>query len=272
MSDSDKALIYEKRDDGVALITFNRPDRLNAMNTEMMDLFVAALDDATLDPAVRCVALTGNGRAFSAGGDVKAMAEDRSAVTGGGTTKDDAAQRLAESGWATSGKLHTMPKPTVALVNGFAMGAMMSVAMSCDVRFCSDQAKFGTAFRNVALSGDYGGSWFLPRIVGTSRARELYFTGEILDAQRALELGIANHVAPHAEFMAAGLAFCAQIASGPPLAISRMKMNLVRAESMPLRDAFFAEAMHHTLSSYDEDHANAAAAFVKKETPVFQGR
>lgn len=269
---SEPPLLYEKRDDGVALITFNRPERLNAMNEEMVEAFIAALDDATADAAVRCVALTGTGRAFSAGGDVKAMAESRSAVTGGGDNKDDAARRLAESGWATSGTLYTMPKPTVALVNGFAMGAMLSVALACDIRFCSDQAKFGTAFRNVALSGDYGGSWFLPRLVGTSRARELYFTGEIVDAQRALELGIANHVAPHEEFMERGLAFCAQIASGPPLAIRRMKMNLVRADSLPLRDAFFAEAMHHTLSAYDEDHANAAKAFVNKETPVFQGR
>ena len=269
---SDSHLLFEKRDDGVALITFNRPERLNPITPEMGELLEAALDDCITDPAVRCVALTGTGRAFSAGGDVKAMAENRSAVTGGGDTKDEAARRLGEWGWGTAGKLYTMPKPTVALVNGFAMGAAMSIALSCDIRFCSDQAKFGTAFRNVALSGDFGGSWFLPRIVGTSRARELYFTGEIVDAQRALELGIANHVVPQEEFMEKGLEFCAQIASGPPLAIGRMKMNLVRADSMPLRDAFFAEAMHHTLSAYDEDHANAAKAFVNKEPPVFQGR
>ena len=152
------------------------------------------------------------------------------------------------------------------------MGAGMSMALACDIRFCSSQAKFGTAFRNVALSGDFGGSWFLPRIAGAAVARELYFTGEIIDADRALALGVANHVVPHEEFLDAGLEFCAQIAAGPPLALARMKLNLQRSESLSLRDAFLSEAMHHTLSSHDEDHASATKAFVNKETPVFRGR
>jgi 2-(1,2-epoxy-1,2-dihydrophenyl)acetyl-CoA isomerase len=266
-------ILFEKHDDGVAVITFNRPDSLNALSPEMGDAMSAMLDECESETGVRCVAVTGTGRAFSAGGDVKLMAANQDAASGGAASSPDAAARnLAEWGWKTSGRLYSMSKPTVALVNGFAMGAAMSMALACDIRFCSAQAKFGTAFRNVALSGDFGGSWFLPRVVGASVARELYFTGEIVNADRALELGIANHVVPHEGFLDAGLEFCAQIASGPPLAIGRMKMNLVRAESMPLRDAFFAEAMHHTLSSHDEDHANAAKAFVNKEQPVFRGQ
>jgi len=270
---ADEMTLFEKRDDGVAVITFNRPDSLNAMMPIQADAIAAKLDDWAADDAVRCVALTGAGRAFTAGGDVKAMAEDPDTASGGAApSTDEAARNLASWGWKLSGKLHTLPKPTVALVNGFAMGAGMSIALACDIRFCSSKAKFGTAFRNVALSGDFGGSWFLPRIVGASVARELYFTGEIIDAERAQALGIANHVAPHEGFLEAGLDYCAQIASGPPLALSRMKLNLQRAESMPLADAMLAEAMHHTLSSQDEDHQAAAKAFVNKETPVFEGR
>lgn len=266
-------VLFDKRDDGVALITFNRPDRLNAILPEQGDAVSAALDECEADAAVRCVAITGAGRAFTAGGDVKAMAADPDTASGGAASStDQAARNLAAWGWKFSGKLYSIPKPTVALVNGFAMGAGMSIALACDIRFCSSTAKFGTAFRNVALSGDFGGSWFLPRVVGASVARELYFTGEVIDAERALSLGIANQVVPSEEFLAAGLEYCAQIASGPPLALSRMKLNLQRSESMPLAEAMLAEAMHHTMSSQDEDHRAAATAFVNKETPVFRGR
>ena len=270
---SDDQLLYEKRDDGVALITLNRPARLNALLPEMGDVMSDLFDDAEADEAVRCVALTGAGRAFTAGGDVKAMAEDRDLASGGAANSiDELARNLADWGWKVSGRLYNMPKPTVALVNGFAMGAGLSMALACDIRICSSQAKFGTAFRNVALSGDFGGSWFLPRIAGHAVASELYLTGEIIDADRALALGLANHVVPHEEFMDAGLEFCAQIAAGPPLAMGRMKLNLQRSDSLSLREALLAEAMHHTLSSHDEDHASATQAFVKKETPVFRGR
>ena len=270
---SDDRVLYEKRDDGVALITINRPTRLNAIVPDMGDLMHDMFADAEKDEAVRCVALTGAGRAFTAGGDVKAMAEDQDTASGGAANSlDEAARNLAEWGWKIAGRLYSLPKPTVALVNGFAMGAGMSMALACDIRFCSSQAKFGTAFRNVALSGDFGGSWFLPRIAGAAVARELYFSGEIIDADRALALGVANHVVPHEEFMDAGLEFCAQIASGPPLAMARMKLNLQRSESLSLADAFLSEAMHHTLSSHDEDHASATKAFVNKEAPVFRGR
>ena len=269
---SEEHLLYEKREDGVGLITLNRPERLNAMSRAMMSRWQEVLREATADAGVRCVAVTGAGRAFSAGGDVKEMAKDPKAVTLGGDTSDEAARLLAEAGWAVSGALATMPKPTVALVNGFAMGASLSIACACDIRLASSEAKFGTAFRNVGLSGDFGGSYFLPRLVGTARARELYFTGEIVDAERALGLGLANHVYPAPEFMSRGLVFCAQLASGPTLALGRMKTNLNRSELTPLWEQLRGEALHHRLSSLDADHRSAAAAFVEKRPPVFEGR
>ncbi len=186
-------VLFEKRDDGVALITLNRPESLNAFTPPMFEGLAAMLADCERDRTVRCLALTATGRAFTAGGDVKAMASraagspGRAPVSMAGVVDRSAAELRA---WheATSLKLHTMPKPTVAIVNGHAMGAGMSLALACDLRLCSDRARFGTAFRNVGLSGDFGGSYFLQRIVGGGRARELFFTAEVLDAPRALEL------------------------------------------------------------------------------------
>ena len=140
---------------------------------------------------MRCVVLTGAGRAFCAGGDVKGMAAGRDAIVDGGAGERRSARRQRSSRAAsrrcasrsarTSCVLHTMPKPTIAMVNGHAVGAGLSLALACDIRIASDQAKLGTVFRNVGFSGDFGGSYFLPRLVGIGKARELYFTGEILD-------------------------------------------------------------------------------------------
>lgn len=265
-------ILSEKRPDGVAVITFNRPDRLNAFSDELIEGLASALAAYASDPEVRCLALTGTGRAFCAGGDVKAMVEDVRAVTAGGDTDEEAAASLAQVEEATSEALHSMPKPTVALVNGFAMGAGFSLALACDIRLCSDQARLGTAFRNVALSGDFGGAYFLPRLIGAGHARELYFTGEIIDAKRALELGLVNRVIPHDDLMTEGLAFCAKLAAGPTRALGRMKANLNAAEGSPLTQVLRQEALNQRFSSLDEDHRSAARAFVEKKEPVFQGR
>src|SRR5882672_9913809 len=178
--------------DGVAVLTLNRPDRLNAMSRPMLDALLEALPRLSADADVGCVILTGSGRAFCAGGDVKAMAEGREF---GGTTLEEKAQalraRMEVSRW-----LHEMPKPTVAMVRGAAAGAGLSLAMACDLRVAGDTARFATAFARVGYSGDFGGSWFLTQLVGTAKARELYYTADIVDAKQALALGIANRVVP----------------------------------------------------------------------------
>jgi 2-(1,2-epoxy-1,2-dihydrophenyl)acetyl-CoA isomerase len=276
MSDCD----LEKRPDGVAVITLNRPDSLNAMGGELMPLLSQHLKDCTTDPNVRCVVLTGAGRAFCAGGDVKGMAAGRDILTTGGNGEKplSAAAKFA-SGLAvlrqsqrdTSFTLHTMPKVTIAAINGHAVGAGLSLALACDIRIASDKAKIGTAFRNVGFSGDFGGSYFLTKMVGTEKARYLYYTGEVIEADAALQMGIVSRVFPHDDFMEETLKIAQHIASGPTLAYARMKENLNRAETADLATALDAEALNMSLSGQTKDHQEAAQAFVQKRQPVFTG-
>lgn len=269
--------LFEKRPDGVGLITLNRPESMNAMGGELMPLLAQYLSECEKDPEVRCVALTGAGRGFCAGGDVKGMQTrnigqetgERPDVVG---ALERGVRELRQSQDTTALKLHTMGKPTVALVNGAAAGAGLSLALSCDIRFCSDRARFLTAFKGVGLSGDFGSSYFLPRIVGMGKARELFFTNEILNAQRALELGIANHVVPHDRFIEEGLAFCAKIAAGPTATYGRMKANLNLAEASTLKELLDQEALNMRLSGMSIDSREAVRAFVEKREPNFVGR
>jgi 2-(1,2-epoxy-1,2-dihydrophenyl)acetyl-CoA isomerase len=268
--------LFEMREDGIAWITLNRPESLNAMGGELMPLLGSYLADCAKDPAVRCVVLTGAGRAFCAGGDVKGMASRNQAGAPASTsvagsfarTVEDLRQRQRQ----TSLLLHTMPRPTIAAINGFAMGAGLSLALSTDLRVCSEQAKLGTAFRNVGLSGDFGGSYFMTKLAGAGVARELYLSGEVIDAPRALELGLVNRVVPHDELEEETMALARQIASGPSLALARMKENLNLAESSDLAALLDQEALNMRLSGLTDDHREAAQAFVEKRQPVFRGR
>jgi 2-(1,2-epoxy-1,2-dihydrophenyl)acetyl-CoA isomerase len=165
-----------------------------------------------------------------------------------------------------------MPKPTIAAVNGVAAGAGLSVALAADLRIASDQARFTTAFAKVGFSGDFGGTWLLQRLVGPMRARELYFLSDILDANRALELGIVSRVVPHDQFWAETMALARRLASGPTLAYGRMKDNFVYGETNTFADTLTREAENMIASGQTEDHRNAARAFVEKREPVFRGR
>ncbi len=270
-------VLFEKRPSGVALITLNRPDSLNAMGGQLMPLLAAHLADCASDESVRCLVLTGAGRAFCAGGDVKGMAAGRDVLPGGDDKRSPAAEfaqgvrTLRDSQRRTSYVLHTMPKPTIAMVNGHAVGAGLSLALACDLRVASDQAKLGTVFRNVGFSGDFGGSYFLPRLVGMERARQLYFTGEILIAEDALKIGMVSRVVPHDKLEEETLALAAQLASGPTLAYARMKENLNRSASSDLLTLLDQEALNMRLSATTSDHREAAKAFVEKRSPTFAG-
>jgi 2-(1,2-epoxy-1,2-dihydrophenyl)acetyl-CoA isomerase len=276
-------VLYDKRSSGVALITLNRPESLNAMGGQLMPMLSDYLRQASHDREVRCVVLTGAGRAFCAGGDVKGMAAGRDTVlnaqasTGNGTPASAAAgfyagvENLRQAQRATSLALHTMPKPTIAMVNGHAVGAGLSLALACDIRVASDRAKLGTIFRNVGFSGDFGGSYFLQKLVGVGKARELYFTGEILDAQEALRIGMVNRVFEHDRLEADTMALAEQIASGPTLAFARMKENFNRGENCDAATALDMEALNMSLSGQTNDHREAAKAFVEKRPPTFTG-
>ncbi|HEY8171634.1 MAG TPA: enoyl-CoA hydratase [Dehalococcoidia bacterium] len=276
-------VLFDKRSDGVALITLNRPESLNAMGGQLMPMLAGYLADCATDRSVRCVVLTGAGRAFCAGGDVKGMAAGRDAILNANPGGGNGSQRSAAAGFAagveglrqsqraTSGMLHTMPKPTIAMVNGHAVGAGLSLALACDIRVASDRAKLGTIFRNVGFSGDFGGSYFLQKLVGIGKARELYFTGEVLEAPEALRIGMVNRVVEHDRLEEETLALASQLASGPTLAYARMKENLNRGENSDVFTALDQEALNMQLSGTTNDHREAAKAFVEKRTPTFTG-
>ncbi|MBI2724355.1 MAG: enoyl-CoA hydratase [Chloroflexi bacterium] len=270
-------VLIDKRADGVAVLTLNRPESLNAMGGQLMPMLAQYLADCASDRQVRAVVLTGAGRAFCAGGDVKGMAAGRDPLLNGGGESSPASafargvEGLRQAHMGTSYMLHTMGKPTIAAVNGHAVGAGLSLALACDMRIASDQAKMGTIFRNVGFSGDFGGSFFLQKLVGIGKARELYFTGDVLPADEALRIGMVNRVVPHASLMEEALSLAARLASGPTLAFARMKENLTRAEDCDLKELLDLEAINMQLSGTTSDHRNAAQAFVEKRQPEFKG-
>jgi 2-(1,2-epoxy-1,2-dihydrophenyl)acetyl-CoA isomerase len=260
--------LLETVKDGVAVLTMNRPDRLNAMSGEMLDAMLVSLERLASDPDVGVVVLTGAGRGFCAGGDVKAMAEGREF---GGDTMEDKAQGLRAK-METSRWLHEMPKPTIAMVRGAAAGAGLSLAMACDLRVVSDNARFATAFARVGYSGDFGGSYYLTQLVGTAKARELYYTAALVDAKEAFALGLVNRVVADAELEKETMALATRIAAGPRVALRYMKRNMNAAEAGTLKELLDLEAWHHTRCGMTEDHREAARAFVDKREPVFKGR
>lgn len=260
--------------EGIAWITLNRPDSLNAMSGEMMRGLAEALEKCSSDDDVRAVVLTGAGeRAFCAGGDVKGMAaRGGSGGDGRAPTTDERIDGLLASMRSSSLVLHTMPKPTIASINGYAMGAGLSLALACDLRIMAAEAQLGTAFAGVALAGDYGGTWFMTRLVGAGRARELYFLNERVSSDRALELGLVNQVVPRAELRDATGDLARRLASGPTKTLGMMKTSLVGAEHMDLETLLALEARHQVLSGTTEDHREAAKAFVEKRKPNFIGK
>lgn len=254
--------------DGVAILTLNRPERLNAFSGPMLAAMLEALPRLADDPNVGVVLLTGAGRAFCAGGDVKAMAEGRELS---GETLEEKARAL-RSLMEVSRWLHEMPKPTIAMVRGAAVGAGLSLALACDLRIAGDTARFGTGFARVGFPGDFGGSFFLTQLVGTAKARELYFTADMLDAHEALSLGLVNKVVPDARLEEETFALANRLARGPRIAYLYMKRALNAAESGTLREVLDLEAWHQTRCGMTEDHREATRAFVEKREPVFKGQ
>ncbi len=255
-------------DEGVAVVTFNRPERRNALTKTTIEALGNVLMRLEPDPAVGCVVLTGAGGAFCAGGDVKGFAEegmlDRS--------YDEQVHRQRLSHRRTSGALYRMPKPTIAAIPGAAAGAGLSLALACDLRLAAESAIFTTAFANVALAGDYGGTWFLTRLVGVAKAKELYFLAERFDAAEALRLGIVNRVVPDEALQEEAMSLARRLATGPAVAYRYMKENLNRAMVDDLEACMDLEATHHLHTGTTEDLKEAAAAFVEKRAPVFRGR
>jgi 2-(1,2-epoxy-1,2-dihydrophenyl)acetyl-CoA isomerase len=261
-------------DDGVAVITMNRPGRRNALSEAMVSALGDVLARAETDEAVGAVVLTGAGGAFCAGGDVKGMAAQPKDHRGDGAGRSlDALihrQRLSQR--ATSGRLWSMPKPTIAAIGGPAAGAGLSLALACDLRYAVPGAVLTTAFARVAFPGDYGGTWFLTQLVGSAKAKELYYFSERLSAEDAERLGIVNAIFPAADFEREVMARARRLAEGPSVAYRYMKENLNRAVTGELGDCMDLEVTHHVHAALTEDHREAAQAFVDKREPHFRGR
>lgn len=267
---SDEHLV-ESVEDGVVTLTLSRPERLNALSGPMMSALREAVPRLAQDAQVRVVVLTGAGRAFCAGGDVKGMAE-RAAADGPPSSLEERAASLRQ-GMEVSRWLHEMAKPTIAMVRGAAAGAGLSLALACDLRIASENARFTTAFAKVGFSGDYGGSYFLPQLVGAGKARELYFTADILSAREALDLGMINKVVADDRLEEETTTLARRLAGGPSVAYGYMKRNLNAAtDGAGLQEVFDLEAWHMTRTGMTEDHKEAARAFVEKREPVFKGR
>lgn len=258
-------------DEGVMTLCFNRPEARNALSRSMNDALQVQLLEAERNPEVKCVLLTGNGKAFCAGGDVKGMLT-RTFNQPGSPTIDEYIHRQRMDQRATSGRLFSMPKPTIAAIPGAAAGAGMSLALACDLRLMANTAFMTTAFARVGFSGDYGGTYFLTRLVGAAKARELYLLSERIDAELALQLGLTNWVCPAEDLNQRALDLARRLARGPSVAYRYMKENLNRAVHGELMDCMDLEATHHVHCGQTEDHREASRAFVDKREPVFKGR
>jgi len=258
-------------DDGVLTLTLNRPQARNAMTLAMNQALGAQLAAAEQDRDVKCIVLTGAGKGFCAGGDVKGMAA-RGDGTVGELTIDEAIHRQRVNQRATAGRLFKMPKPTLAALPGPAAGAGLSLALACDLRLMARDAVLTTAFARVGFSGDYGGTYFMTQLVGAAKARELYFLSERIGADEALRLGLVNWVCDADELAARTREIALRLAQGPTVAYRYMKENLNRALAGDVDDCLDLEATHHVHCGQTEDHREAARAFVDKREPVFKGR
>ena len=257
--------------DRVLYLTLNRPDKLNAMSQDMMSALLDNLAHAATDSKIGAVVVTGAGRGFCAGGDVSAMRARNEGGSGSEQTIEDRVAGLRR-GEEASRLLHEMPKVTIAAINGPAAGAGLSLAMAADLRFAADSARLGTAFAKVGYSGDYGGTWSLTRLVGSAKARELYFLPDMLDAAEAQRIGLVNRVFPAASFRDEVHALASRIANGPTVAYSYMKANLNLAITHEFNELLDREAWGQTLTGRTEDHREAVKAFLEKRDPTFKGR
>jgi enoyl-CoA hydratase/carnithine racemase len=223
---------------------------------------------------VRCVVITGAGRAFCSGGDVSGMGGAAVAASADAPrpTLEDAVRRLQHGQETLTLRLFDLAKPTIAALPGAAAGAGMSIALACDLRIAAKSAFITSAFANIGLSGDYGGSWLLTQLVGVARAKELYYTSRRVGADEGLALGIFNEVVADDQLMARARALAQTIAAGPPIALRYMKENLNRAVGVDLRSALALEADRMVRCTRTEDHREAVQAFIGKRQPVFHGK
>lgn len=262
------AFVEYQRVGAIGTITLNRPDRLNAMTAEFLEDALLAFTAASEDPDTRVVILTGAGRAFCAGGD---LLQGPGGAVGGTGTLQQQTDRLRRF-MRTSQLLRDMPKVTIAAINGACAGAGLSWACAVDLRFASDKARFNAAFLGAGLSGDFGGTWLLPRLIGAARAAEKYLLSEPFDAQEAHSIGLVSRLCSAEELMPTVNDVAKRLAASAPIALRSIKENLRDSASTSFEVALDAEAARHTYCAGTADAAEATDAFLNKRTPSFQGR
>ncbi|CAN7568264.1 enoyl-CoA hydratase [Pseudomonas umsongensis] len=271
-------VLLQDLEDGVLTLTFNRPERLNAFNPALMRAFTEAIGQATKNPEARVVVIRGAGRGFCAGGDLSGKPKkDPSLEPASKPEKPKAPDSLAtridwlRGNMDATRQLFEMPKPTIAMIRGATVSVGMAIGAACDFRVVSDNASFMTGFAKAGLSGDYGVSYFLTRLLGTAKTRELMLLGERIDATEALRIGYASRLVDDAALEDNTYALARQLAAGSSIIQRYIKQNLNAALEMPLPASLDLEATLNVLSAQTNDHKEAVSAFIERRDPVFSG-
>ncbi|MBI5507074.1 MAG: enoyl-CoA hydratase [Deltaproteobacteria bacterium] len=254
-------MIVERREGGIVIVTLNRPSKKNAINEPMWDELLAAFTEVGESTTDRVLVLTGAGDAFCSGADLSGNAGDHRHQL----------QRMHHYN-RVGLALHAIPKPTIAKVNGIAVGAGLNFALGCDLVVASDRARFSEIFARRGLSVDLGGSWLLPRLIGMHKAKELVLLADIIGAAEAERIGLVNRVVPHDELDAFVDEWARRLAAGPPLALAMSKRLLANSHSVTLAEALDAEAVSQSVAIASEDTREGIRAFLHKQTPVFKGK
>lgn len=254
-------------EDGVATMTLNRPDMRNALSRELSEAIIETVNDLESRSDVRCLVVTGQEGTFCAGGDINSMVERMA----GEMPLHDAVRNIQQVTSRAIRRVYEFHRPTVAKVDGAAFGAGGNLAIACDCLVASERARIGFGFRQVGLAVDSGTSYLLPRIVGENVAKELVFTGELLEAERAADLGIFNHVYAEEEFEAEAAAFVDSIASGPSIALETSKRLITQGLTKDLKSAQDDEAAAQAAVFETADHEEGATAFMESRRPEFDG-
>lgn len=261
----DQPFVLEQIEDRILTITLNRPYRHNALLAEMSDLIGDTLAKAAENDAIDVIVLTGAGCAFCVGGDLDVMEQKQKA----GLIGASEAERLIAKATSITGRLLHMPKPTIAMVNGAAAGGGLALALACDFRVASTAASFTFAYTKVALSGDFGTTWFVRRLLGYAKAREFCLTSPKVDADEALRIGLVNRIAAPDTLLAETRALAAGFAGGPRGALAAIKQNLEVAETTAFEEAIEVEARNFVATREAADHREAVRAFIEKRPPVY---
>jgi enoyl-CoA hydratase/carnithine racemase len=266
MTQSD--VLYEVADDGVATLTINRPDVMNALRPQTTAEMFDVLADVRTNDAVRCLLITGAGRGFCAGDDFQAifLAEDRS------NRKIDRQVRRITQGEVSLDQIFALEKPTVAAVNGAAVGYGMDIALYCDIRIASEQAKFGWYFVRRGVLGTVGGTFILRQLVGLSKALELTLTGDLVDAEEALRIGLVSRVVPGDQLIDEARSLAGKLAAGPPLAQQAIKRAMHKGFEVDWKTlGEYQQALGDVLWETD-DHMEGVRSFMERRDPIFRGR